>query len=314
MTPRPRNSNSSSTRTPQRSASARPERGARTTRPVRASRTPVGSTRKPTRAVRHANTAAAKALAEKEALIRGPKPIEKEGYPMRINKYLAQKGYATRKAADELIAKRRVFINNKRAVLGDKVEESDVVEVRTDKKDPGQKLVYFVYNKPRNIITHSPHNDESEIREMVPELVQKHGVFPVGRLDKDSHGLIILTNDGRITDRLLSPTHEHEKEYVVRTKFKLRDNFKTRMEEGVNIEGYQTKPTKIKLMGDNSFRITLTEGKKHQIRRMVVALFNEVQDLERTRVLNLELGKLGSGEFRAIEGDELTVFLKSLGL
>jgi 23S rRNA pseudouridine2604 synthase len=280
---------------------------------------------KPTRAARHAATAA-KTLLEKKAItagkspihigttIRGATPIEKPGYPMRINKYLAQKGYATRKAADELIAKRRVFINNKRAVLGDKVLESDAVEVRLDKKDPQQKLAYFVYNKPRNVITHSAQNDESEIREMVPELVQKYNVFPIGRLDKDSHGLIILTNDGRITDRLLSPTHEHEKEYVVKTKSKLRDNFKTRMEEGVNIEGYQTKPTKIKLMGDTTFNITLTEGKKHQIRRMVVALFNEVQDLQRTRVLNVELGKLKSGEYRAIEGDELSVFLKSLGL
>ena len=267
---------------------------------------------KPTRAVRHAATAA-KALLEKNAP-RGPKPEEKTGYPMHINKYLAQKGYATRKAADTLIEKRRVFINNKRAVLGDKVMESDTVEVRVDKRDPKQALVYYAYNKPRSVITHSAQNDESEIREMVPELVQKFGVFPVGRLDKDSHGLIILTNDGRVTDRLLSPTREHEKEYVVKTKSKLRENFKTRMEEGVDIEGYITKPTKVRLMGENTFTITLTEGKKHQIRRMVVALFNEVQDLQRTRVLNIELGKLKTGEYRTIEGEELKTFLKSLGL
>ena len=149
---------------------------------------------------------------------------------------------------------------------------------------------------------------------MVPELVEKFGVFPIGRLDKDSHGLIILSNDGRITDRLLSPTHEHEKEYIVRTKSKLRDNFKQRMEEGVNIEGYMTKPAKIRLINDSTFNITITEGKKHQIRRMVVALYNEVQDLQRTRVLNIELGKLKTGEFRTIEGEELKTFLKALGL
>ncbi len=265
------------------------------------------STKKPTRAVRHA-ASAAKAKLEQE---NNANPE----YPMRINKYLAQKGYATRKAADTLIDRRRVFINNKRAVLGDKVSESDVVEVRLDKRDPAQKLVYFAYNKPRGVITHSPQGDEeSDIRENIPEVVGQFNVFPVGRLDKDSHGLIILTNDGRVTDRLLSPTREHEKEYIVRTKSKLRDSFKTNMEAGVFIEGYQTKPAKVNLINDTMFSIRLTEGKKHQIRRMVVALFNEVSDLQRTRVLNIELGKLKTGEYRAIEGDELQVFLKSLGL
>jgi 23S rRNA pseudouridine2604 synthase len=139
-------------------------------------------------------------------------------------------------------------------------------------------------------------------------------VFPVGRLDKDSHGLIILTNDGRVTDRLLSPTRDHEKEYRVQTKLKIGENFKSKMETGVNIEGYDTKSTKVELLNENNFRIVLTEGKKHQIRRMVVALFNEVQDLERTRVMNIQLGKLRDGAYRTIEGDELSSFLKALGL
>jgi 23S rRNA pseudouridine2604 synthase len=276
-------------------------------------------TKKPTRKVRHEMTA--KAAAQQKTpftpSVRKPaptRPEEKPEYPMRINRYLAQKGYATRKAADGLIEKRRVFINNKRAVLGDKVSEGDVVEVKIDKKDAQQKLVYFAYNKPRSVITHSPQGDESDIREMVPELNDQFGVFPVGRLDKDSHGLIILTNDGRITDRLLSPTREHEKEYVVQTKQKLRTSFKEHMEGGVRIEDGVTKPAKVKILGQNKFLITLTEGKKHQIRRMVVALFNEVSDLERTRVLNIELGKLGTGKYRAIEGDELATFLKALGL
>jgi 23S rRNA pseudouridine2604 synthase len=276
---------------------------------VRSAAAPTG---KPTRKVRHELTAKAAALA---AL--SPKSIpvgEKPEYPMRINRYLAQKGYATRKAADGLIEKRRVFINNKRAVLGDKVDEGDVVEVKIDKKDVQQKLVYFAYNKPRSVITHSPQGEEREIREMVPELADEFGVFPVGRLDKDSHGLIILTNDGRITDRLLSPTREHEKEYVVQTKQKLRTSFKEHMETGVLIEGFMTKPTKITILGQNKFNIVLTEGKKHQIRRMVVAQFNEVSDLERTRVLNIELGKLGTGKYREIEGDEKGAFLRALGL
>jgi 23S rRNA pseudouridine2604 synthase len=245
-----------------------------------------------------------------EAASLEPKPE----YPMRINKYLALKGYATRKAADEFIEKRRVFINGRLAALGDKVLATDSVELRTSKKSPDAKLVYFVYNKPRSIITHSPGEGEQDIRELLPELTKEHAIFPVGRLDKDSHGLIILTNDGRITDRLLNPAKEHEKEYVVRTKLKLRNNFKERMESGVDIEGYMTKPVKIKILGENSFRITLTEGKKHQIRRMVVALYNEVQDLERVRILNVELWKLKIGGYRAIESTELETLMKSLGL
>ena len=237
-------------------------------------------------------------------------------YPMRINKYLAMKGFATRKAADELIEKKRVFLNGRLAILGDKVSEKDVVEVRTSKNSPDKKLVYFAYNKPKSVLTHSAKTEDGEqdIRELLPALTKEFAVFPVGRLDKDSHGLIILTNDGRITDRLLNPTKEHEKEYVVRTKQKLRTSFKDHMEKGVNIEGYQTKPAKVKLMGENGFRITITEGKKHQIRRMVVSHFNEVSDLERVRVLNIELGKLKSGAHRAIEGEELAEFLKTLGL
>lgn len=238
----------------------------------------------------------------------------KPEYPMRINRYLAQKGYATRKAADQLIEKRRVYINNKIAVLGDKVKETDIVEVRLSKKDPEKKLYYFAYHKPRSVITHSPQNSERGIVDMVPELVEKYHVFPIGRLDKDSHGLIILTNDGRITDRLLNPEKEHDKEYVVQTKLNLRSSFKDQLEKGVDIEGHMTKPAKVRPISDNSFSIAITEGKKHQIRRMVVALFNEVTDLKRVRILNIRLGNLPAGGYRPIEGEELEQFLRTLGL
>lgn len=234
-------------------------------------------------------------------------------FPMRINKYLALHGYATRRGADELIAAGKVFINGKPAELGSKVDETDTVEVKAGKRAQKSAYLYYAYNKPRGVITHSPGEDERDIRETLPELAE-HGVFPVGRLDKDSHGLIILTNDGRITDRLLHPRHEHDKEYAVKTKQPLRKSFKQRMEEGVQIEDYLTKPAQVRITGDNSFSITLTEGKKHQIRRMVAALFNEVLDLKRTRVLNVKLGTLGPGKARAIEGEELDTFLAILGL
>lgn len=233
-----------------------------------------------------------------------------EKYPMRINKYLAFKKYTTRRGADELIQKKRVLINGRYAVLGDKVVESDTVEVRSSRKRP-ETYVYYAYNKPTGVVTHSPVKGEKDI---VMSSGLK-GVFPVGRLDKDSHGLIILTNDGRITDRLLNPIHEHEKEYVVKVKDKLRNNFKEKIEGGLDIgEDEPTKPCSVKTLGDHAFKIILNEGKRHQIRRMCVALFNEVTDLERIRIMNIKLGNIRPNNYKEITGKDLEIFLKSLGL
>lgn len=227
---------------------------------------------------------------------------------MRINKYLAWKKHSTRRGADDLIEKGQVIINGRKAVLGDKVNENDAVEVRFRGKQP--EMVYLAYNKPRGIVTHSAQKGEKDIEHSV--LLK--GVFPVGRLDKDSHGLIILTNDGRITERLLSPNFEHEKEYLVTTKEPLRSSFKEKMEAGVQIEDEKTKPCRVKILDENTFQIILTEGKKHQIRRMCVALFQEVNDLERIRVMNIILGDLAPGAYRKITGPELKTFLSSLEL
>lgn len=234
-------------------------------------------------------------------------------YPMRINKYLAHKGYATRRAADELIERGVVSINGIVAKLGDKVEANDEVVV---KNQGGKKkaLKYFAYNKPRDIITHSPQRGEQDIKQATAAEPELAGTFPVGRLDKDSHGLIILTNDGRITDRLLNPMHTHDKEYRVETRAPLSGDFAAKMEAGVDIGDYVTKPCTVTVTGKNVFAITLTEGKKHQIRRMVDTMKNEVVDLERIRIMNVTLGKLASGAHRAIEGEELATLLKSLGL
>lgn len=233
---------------------------------------------------------------------------ETNEFPMRINKYLALRGLTTRRGADTLIQKKQVLINGKFAVLGSKVNEKDTVEVKNAPKK--QDYIYLAYNKPKGVITHSPQLGEKDIKGSI----NLKNVFPLGRLDKDSTGLIILTNDGRITDKLLNPKYEHEKEYVVKVNEKLRDNFKEKIEAGLNIEGYQTKKCKVKVLGEKSFKITLTEGKKHQVRRMVVALFNTVADLKRTRIMNIELGDLASGKYRKIEGEELKKFLSLLGV
>ncbi len=224
---------------------------------------------------------------------------------MRINKYLAHKRYCTRGEADEMIKAGKVQINGKKAVLGDKVHESDTVKVLFRVK----KYRYFAYNKPRGIITHSPGEDEKDIRQSVP----LSGVFPIGRLDKDSRGLIILTDDGRITDKLLNPEFTHEKEYVVSTNEVLSSTFKQKMEPGVTIEGYATRPCTIKVLGQKRFSITLTEGKKHQIRRMCAALGYTVADLERVRIMNIQLSGLKEGEHRPLVGHECATLLKSLG-
>ncbi|OGI68945.1 hypothetical protein A3A05_02350 [Candidatus Nomurabacteria bacterium RIFCSPLOWO2_01_FULL_41_12] len=214
---------------------------------------------------------------------------------MRINKYLAFKKISTRRGADELIKDKKVFINGKLAVLGSKVSVTDKVEIGGAKQ---KEYLYYAYNKPIGIETNSPRED----------------LFPLGRLDKNSHGLLILTNDGRITDTLLNPKYFHEKEYIVRTSNKLRSSFKKKMEAGVNIEGYLTKKCKVKILTDFAFRVILTEGKKHQIRRMCSALFQEVADLKRERIMNIKLGTLKPNTLRIIKDEELVAFLESLGL
>lgn len=244
-------------------------------------------------------------------------PEPKDGYPMRINKYLAHEGIATRRAADELVAKKKVLLNGRVAVLGDKVQEGDRVEL-VGSTSP-KKFLYYAYNKPVGVITHSPQLGETDIKQSIsrknaPTKIPVQDVFPIGRLDKDSSGLIILTNDGRVTDRLLNPDYDHDKEYRVRTLEPLRESFKKAMEGGVNIEGYLTAPCKVRKTGPKSFNITLTEGKKHQIRRMVAALHNQVVELERMRILNIRLEDLKPGAWRPIEGTELTTFLSQIGM
>ncbi len=230
-------------------------------------------------------------------------------YPIRINKYLAEEKHSTRRGADEMISQGLVFINGEPAKLGDMVQENDSVEVRY-RAGKKKELLYLAYNKPRGIVTHSAEEGDKDINDQV----HVKGIFPVGRLDKDSSGLIILTNDGRITERLLGPAYYHEKEYVVTTKEKLRNNFEAKMEAGVQIDADTTRPCEVEILGEKKFKVTLTEGKKHQIRRMCAALFQEVDTLRRVRIMNIEIGTLNDNEWRKIEGEELKTLLTSLGL
>lgn len=238
---------------------------------------------------------------------RSVKPeVIKPEFPMRINKYLARAGYATRRDADTLIEKGLVLINGIKAVLGSKVNEEDKVVV--EQKGPQKQYVYYAYHKPVGVVTHSPQVGELD----VVHSSGLKGIFPVGRLDKDSHGLMILTNDGRITDKLLNPDGVHEKEYSVMTVNPLRPSFKEHMEKGVDIGDALTKPCRIRITGEKTFNITLTEGKHHQIRRMCEAMHNDVKHLERVRIMNIRLGNLQSNAWRKIEGEELEKFISDL--
>ncbi len=233
-------------------------------------------------------------------------------FPIRINKYLAEKGYSTRTGADELISAGKVKINGKKAVLGMKVMEKDIVIVDGTSK---KAYVYYAYNKPAGIITNAPQKGEVDI---IHYTRFPHKVFPIGRLDKDSDGLIIMTNDGRITDRLLNPEKVHEKEYTVTVDKPITPEFETKMKKGVKIisqgEKYTTKPAKVKILSTKKFSIVLTEGKKRQIRRMCEALGQQVQTLTRVRIMNILLGSLKPGAYLEITDRNLSDFLKLLKL
>lgn len=235
--------------------------------------------------------------------------MEKIIYPIRINRYLALNNHCSRREADKLIEKKIVKINGKIAVLGDKVGENDIVEVDKKAKHTLKENVYFAFYKPVGMVTHSPEAGEKSIASVqgLPG-----DVFPIGRLDKASHGLIILTNDGRVTDKLLNPEYDHEKVYEVAVDKKISNFFVRHLEEGIQLEDFKTKPAKVEKLSDNKFKIILSEGKKHQIRRMCAAFDYAVRDLKRVRIMNVKIEELRPGQKRKLVGEELDKFLRDL--
>lgn len=228
---------------------------------------------------------------------------------MRINKYLADNNVASRREADKLIAQGKIYVNGKKAELGQQVEEDDIIEVRPFAK----KYLYFAFHKPRGIVTHSAQPGEQEILGIFDTKGEK--LFPVGRLDKDSEGLIILTNDGRLTKRLLDPKNKCEKEYVVTVDKDYDEEFLSKMSQGVTLDnGYTTKSCRTEKVTNDMFKIILTEGKNRQIRRMTQALGYEVTRLKRVRIATIELRALAPGKGLAINGTMRQKFLGPLGL
>lgn len=230
--------------------------------------------------------------------------------PLRLNKYMADLGMASRREADALIEAGKVKVNGKKAVLGQKVTSADTVEIVGTQS--GKR--YLAYYKGRKIITHSPAAGETDIEMRLKKDYGITGVHPIGRLDKDSEGLMILSDDGRLTGPLTSPEMGHEKEYEVVVDKPVTGTFLRAMEIGVDIEGYLTKPAQIVKKSEKRFFLTITEGKKHQIRRMCAALGYQIQSLKRVRIMNIELGTLKPNQYRLLKGEELQTLLTTLGI
>lgn len=238
-------------------------------------------------------------------------PEEIVNFPMRLNRFMALRGLATRRGADELIAAGLVRIDGRVARVGERVESSQTVVELAEGAGMLQKdYIYIAYYKPRGIITHSPKRSEKSIQ----DISKIKGVFPVGRLDKDSEGLIILTNDGRVTERLLSPRFEHEKEYFVSIDEHWPRTIQQELERGIEENGEKLHAKKFLPINKNQATIILTEGKKHEIRRMLAYFDLSVNELRRVRIMNVHVGSLRPGEGRELSGRARAGFLKDLGL
>ena len=221
---------------------------------------------------------------------------------MRLNKYISETGICSRREADAWIAGGRVTINGKRAELGTQVNEGD--EVRVDKRVVGAKKqqVYLCLNKPVGITCTTERHIQGNIIDFIGHAER---IFPIGRLDKDSEGLILLTNHGDIVNVILRAENNHEKEYIVTVDKPVTETFLAGMAGGVRILGERTKPCKVSRVDNCVFRIILTQGLNRQIRRMCEVFGYHVRRLQRIRIMNIRLGNLKVGQWRDLSEAEL---------
>lgn len=220
---------------------------------------------------------------------------------MRINKFLGSAGIVSRRGADQWIADGRVEINGKLAELGSKVEPGDKVVVDGKLVQQEDELVYIALNKPVGITSTT---EQHVIGNVVSFVDHPLRIFHIGRLDKDSDGLLLMTNDGDIVNEILREEHGHDKEYIVTVDSPLTASFLSKMESGVKILDTVTKPCTVKKLGPRKFSIILTQGMNRQIRRMCAALGYHITRLQRVRILNIELGDLPIGEWRELTDTE----------
>lgn len=232
---------------------------------------------------------------------------------MRINKYLSAQGVCSRREADRLLEAGRITVDGVTAMCGQQVDDNSVICIDGSRiSDEKPQDVLMAFNKPRGIVCTTTDNQGKN--NIVDYIGYDKRIYPVGRLDKDSDGLILLTNNGEITDKILRSVNGHEKEYVVKVNKKITDTFLKNMADGVYLKELDvtTKPCSISRINNYTFRIILTQGLNRQIRRMCQESGYKVESLTRIRIMNIEIGGLKIGEYRIIEGKEKSMLYESL--
>jgi len=229
----------------------------------------------------------------------------------RLNKFISESGLCSRREADRYIEKGTVFINGKRARIGDQVFAGDKVMVNGHHIEPKEEsnFILLAFNKPVGITS----TTEGTVRDNIVDYINySERIFPIGRLDKDSSGLIFLTNNGDIVNKILRAGNKHEKEYVVTVNKPITEDFIFEMSNGVPILGVNTRKCKVRQLSTFVFNIILIQGLNRQIRRMCEHFGYEVTKLERTRIMNISLKGIPTGEFRELTDEEMKAITKSV--
>ena len=230
---------------------------------------------------------------------------------MRLQKFLSAAGVCSRRKGEEYIKSGRVAVNGRTvAELGTKIDPAeDLVQVDGNPVQSSQPLIYIALNKPKDYVTSCSHPGEMIVLDLV-DIPQR--VYPIGRLDKDSTGLLLLTNDGRLHHKLSHPSFDHEKEYDVTVTKPITDGALRKLTEGLPMMKTQTRPARVQRISSRRFRIVLQEGKNRQVRRMVRKVGNQVTGLKRVRVANIKLGRLSPGAWRHLSQKDKMELLKIL--
>ena len=235
----------------------------------------------------------------------------------RLQKILSARGIASRRKAEEYITAGLVTVNGTVATLGQKADpDVDKIEVSGKVMEARQEMLYYLMYKPRGVITENVSrvgSTEKTVLNLIPPALRGK-IYPVGRLDKDSEGLLLLTNDGVLAYRLTHPKFDHEKEYEVTVTHIITDGQLLKMKEGMTILGAKTKPARVRRINASRFMITLTEGKNRQIRRMCQKVGSPVETLKRVRIMTLEDTALKPGAIRPLTGKEKDALFSSIGM
>lgn len=221
--------------------------------------------------------------------------------PMRLNKYLSDSGFCSRREADRLVEAGKVTVDGVKAVLGQKITPDQKIVVNGKPLQREEERILIAFNKPRGIVCTTSKQEKDNI---VDYLNYGKRIYPIGRLDKDSEGLILLTNKGDIVDKILRGSNYHEKEYVVTVNRKITKKFVEGMQKGVPILDTVTRPCTLEVMNDKTFRIIISQGLNRQIRRMCEYFGYRVLRLKRVRIMNIQLNHLKTGTYRNVTAEE----------